>query len=186
VKIDSESGLIPSVPYTCSPNQNKRPDINDISLVVIHGISLPPGQFGGSGIRELFTNTLCPTEHPYYASIAELQVSAHLVIYRDGSIEQFVPFHQRAWHAGLSSYNGRDKCNDFAVGIELEGTDDTPYSQEQYNTLADVIVALVEAYPELTYQKIVGHCDIAPGRKTDPGPAFDWSYLQALIVKADN
>lgn len=144
-------------------------------LVVVHGITLPPGEFGGPWIDDLFLGRLDPAAHPYFAAIAHLRVSAHLLIRRDGSITQYVPFHLRAWHAGTSVFGGRERCNDFSIGIELEGTDDGPYADVQYARLAGAIHALKKAYPTLT--AVAGHEDIAPGRKTDPGPAFDWGRL---------
>jgi AmpD protein len=163
-----------------SPNHNERPD-GEISLLVIHNISLPPGQFGGPGIRQLFTNCLDPDAHPYYRDIYQLEVSAHLLIDRHGQITQFVPFDRRAWHAGRSCFEGRDNCNDFSIGIELEGTDDTPYTEAQYQTLARVTRCLMAAYPAITPARICGHSDIAPGRKTDPGPAFDWARFRGAL-----
>jgi len=172
--------LVTGVDYCPSPNCNDRPD-GEISLLVIHNISLPPGQFGGQGIRRLFTNCLDPDEHPYYREIHQLEVSAHLLIGRDGELTQFVPFDRRAWHAGRSCFQGREACNDFSIGIELEGADDIPYSEQQYAALIGVTRALMGAYPDIGPQRICGHSDIAPGRKTDPGPAFDWRrYRRAL------
>jgi len=164
-----------------SCNCDDRPDAGDMSLVVIHGISLPPGEFGGDWIECLFTNTLEPTAHPYFESICGLRVSAHALIRRDGEIVQFVPFHRRAWHAGVSNYQGRERCNDFSIGIELEGADDIPYTDQQYEHLADLLSALLANYPGLSPDRIVGHSDIAPGRKTDPGPSFDWDRLYRLL-----
>lgn len=165
-----------------SPNYNERPTGAVPELLVIHGISLPPGQFGGAHIEQLFENRLDPAEHPYFSTIFELRVSSHLLIRRDGEVIQFVGFDKRAWHAGLSDYQGRQNCNDFSIGIELEGTDDIPYEAVQYHSLAQAIKALLEAYPSLSVQHIVGHSDIAPGRKTDPGPAFDWDRLRQLLA----
>lgn len=150
-------------------------------LIVVHGISLPPGEFGGPWIDRLFTNTLPADAHPYFAQIAERKVSSHLLIRRDGEIVQYVPFHRRAWHAGVSQYRGREKCNDFSIGIELEGTDDSAYEPAQYRALSTVILQLCSAYPSLSLEHIAGHSDIAPGRKTDPGLAFDWPRLRALL-----
>ena len=141
---------------------------------MIHGISLPPGEFGGSGIDELFTNTLDPEEHPYYQEIHELRVSSHLLIRRDGEIVQYVPFHQRAWHAGESCFQGRHRCNDFSIGIELQGVDDQPYTGIQYKQLAEIVAMIMSHYPGVSEQRITGHADISPQRKTDPGEAFDW------------
>ncbi|MEP7205780.1 MAG: 1,6-anhydro-N-acetylmuramyl-L-alanine amidase AmpD [Casimicrobiaceae bacterium] len=157
-----------------SPNRDARPDGAVISLVVVHGISLPPGEFGGPWIETLFTNTLDPTAHPYFATIADLRVSAHVLVRRDGAIEQYVAFAERAWHAGPSCWAGRARCNDFSIGIELEGCDDLPYTARQYAALEAIVRALAERY---AIEAVVGHSEIAPGRKTDPGPAFDWTRL---------
>jgi AmpD protein len=163
-----------------SPHCDRRPDDEPPSLLVIHNISLPPGEFGGPYIDQLFTGTLDPAQHPYFAEIHQLRVSAHCLIRRDGEIVQYVPFDQRAWHAGVSLYQGRERCNDFSIGIELEGTDQLAYTEAQYRTLQAVTALLAEHYPPLAAH-IAGHCDIAPGRKTDPGPAFDWDrYLASL------
>ncbi|WP_151702919.1 1,6-anhydro-N-acetylmuramyl-L-alanine amidase AmpD [Nitrincola alkalilacustris] len=164
--------LVPAE-QVASPNFNERP-AGEVSLLVIHNISLPPGEFGAGYITDLFCNRLDPDAHPYFAEIAHLQVSAHLLITRTGRVVQYVPFDKRAWHAGASCFEGRDNCNDFSIGIELEGTDDTPYTSEQYDVLSVVTRALMKAYPAITPQRITGHCDIAPDRKTDPGPIFDW------------
>ena len=164
--------------FVPSPNFDARPDPRDISLLVIHGISLPPGQFGGGYVDALFCNSLDPAGHPYFAEICQLRVSSHVLIRRDGSMVQYVPFNLKAWHAGLSSFDGRDKCNDFSIGIELEGTDEVPYTQEQYAGLGQLSKLLMQAYPAIVPARIAGHADIAPGRKTDPGPAFDWEYYR--------
>lgn len=164
-----------------SPNFNERPAGEVPTLLVIHNISLPPGQFGGPYIEQLFENRLDPAEHPYFATIHLLKVSSHLLIRRDGEVVQFVSFDKRAWHAGQSRYEGRENCNDFSIGIELEGADDTPFEPVQYQVLANVIKALLEAYPSLSARRITGHSDIAPGRKTDPGPAFDWARLRQML-----
>lgn len=166
-----------------SPNYNARPDPNDLSLLVIHNISLPPGRFGGQQVEQLFCNCLDWNEHPFFATIQGLEVSSHLFIRRNGEIIQFVPFHERAWHAGRSEFQGRSGCNDFSIGIELEGTDDTPYEPVQYEHLARVTCTLMRAYPAITLDRIVGHSDIAPGRKTDPGPTFDWNHYRALVAR---
>jgi len=176
-----DSGWIRGVRRVPSPNCDCRPAGASLDLVVIHGISLPPGRFGGPWIDDLFANRLDPSAHPYFAEISSLAVSAHLLIARDGALTQYVPFHLRAWHAGASSWEGRQRCNDFSVGIELEGADDVPYEDAQYEALARVVAALRAAYPSLARAPIVGHCDIAPGRKTDPGPAFDWARLLRLV-----
>ena len=169
--------------FVASPNYDERPDNEAPSLVVIHGISLPPGEYGGPWIDALFTNSLDPDAHPYFADIYQLRVSSHLLIRRDGELVQYVPLHKRAWHAGVSSYQGRERCNDFSIGIELEGTDEEPYTPEQYRVLAECIGALLAAYPSLSSERITGHSDIAPGRKTDPGPHFDWQLLSQLLEK---
>lgn len=172
------AGLLADAEFVPSPNCDKRPAGEPIRLVVVHAISLPPGEFGGDGIAQLFTNTLDPAAHPYYAAIHGLRVSAHLLIRRNGSMIQFVPFGARAWHAGASSWRGRERCNDFSIGIELEGCDDRPFERAQYDRLAAVIAALRRCYPALD---VAGHADIAPGRKTDPGPHFDWTLLASLL-----
>jgi AmpD protein len=165
-----------------SPNFNARPENMDISLLVIHNISLPPGEFGGGYVQQFFQNKLDSSAHPYFASIAELQVSAHLFIERDGKVTQFVPFDARAWHAGNSCFAGVADCNNYSIGIELEGTDELPYSDAQYTALEKVTRQLMQTYPKLTPARITGHEHIAPGRKTDPGPAFDWPrYRRALL-----
>ncbi len=164
-----------------STNCDPRPADTAINLLVIHNISLPPGEFGGTAIEDLFLNRLKRERHPYFAKIHDLRVSAHLLIDRHGDITQFVPFDLRAWHAGVSCYDDRECCNDFSIGIELEGTDDTPYTEAQYAALSATTRALLRHYPHLNPRRIAGHCDIAPGRKSDPGPAFDWiRYLASL------
>lgn len=164
-----------------SPNRDARPDPADIALLVIHNISLPAGRFNTDYVASLFCNTLDCTAHPSFADLAGLEVSAHLFIRRGGQMIQFVPFDERAWHAGASSWRGRARCNDFAIGIELEGVDERPYTKAQYRSLVRVTRALLQRYPRLCSDAIVGHAEIAPGRKTDPGPAFDWKrYLSAL------
>ncbi len=165
-----------------SPNHDARPEAADISLIVVHGISLPPGEFGGPWVEDLFLNRLDPAAHPYFATIAGFKVSAHVVIYRDGRVVQFVPFSRRAWHAGQSCFQGRSACNDFSIGIELEGTDDQPYAEVQYRRLAAIVAALRAAYPAIAADAVTGHSDIAPGRKTDPGPAFSWTKLAGLLT----
>ena len=153
-----------------------------IDLIVVHGISLPPGEFGGDAIAQLFTNTLDSRAHPYFESIAGLRVSSHFLIRRDGELVQFVSCNERAWHAGASSWKARDRCNDFSIGIELEGTDDVPYAAAQYTMLARLLRAIRRAYPIVD---VVGHSDVAPGRKTDPGPTFDWPRLARLTASRD-
>ena len=164
-----------------SPNCDERPVVSDISLLVIHNISLPPDQFGGSWIDDLFLNRLDYSAHPYFEQLRELRVSAHCCIFRDGRLTQYVPFDQRAWHAGKSTFAGRERCNDFSIGIELEGCDTQPFTQAQYTRLVRVTRTLLKAYPKLTRSRIVGHSDIAPGRKTDPGPHFDWARYRKEV-----
>jgi|TARA_R110000850_G_scaffold161207_1_gene285658 AmpD protein len=164
-----------------SPNFNQRPATAALSLLVIHNISLPPGEFGGTHICDFFTNCLDADAHPYFREIVDLRVSAHLLIRRDGDVVQFVSFHDRAWHAGQSCFDGAENCNDFSLGIELEGSDDKPYTDQQYRCLAALVRVLLAHYPGLSKQRIVGHSDIAPGRKTDPGPCFDWRRLSAAL-----
>jgi AmpD protein len=173
-RVEPATHRLADVRFVPSPNWDQRPDPSDISLVVIHSISLPPGQFGGPWIEHFFMNALDPSEHPYFETIKNLKVSAHCVIFRDGAVTQFVPFDRRAWHAGESRFDGRGRCNDFSIGIELEGSDDQPFAEPQYTQLARVVRALLLAYPKITPARIAGHSDIAPGRKTDPGPHFDW------------
>lgn len=179
--IDTQCGRLVDARWVASPNCDDRPLGCEIDLVIIHGISLPPGEFGGPWIEALFTNTLNPNIHPYFAEVHTLRVSAHLLIRRDGELVQFVPFHRRAWHAGASRYLQRANCNDYAIGIELEGTDDTPYAEVQYRQLERAVRALSVSYPRITAERVVGHCDVAPGRKSDPGPAFDWPRLYAAL-----
>lgn len=186
LEVDLKTGLLNSVTYIHSPNCDERPEGEVISLVVVHGISLPPGQFGGKGVEQLFTNQLNPSEDPYYQTIGHLKVSSHLFINRRGEITQFVPFDKRAWHAGVSHYQQRDKCNDFSIGIELEGTDQTPYTASQYHALRNVINALLQAYPTIPQEAVTGHEHIAPGRKTDPGPYFMWSAIRQGIKRSDS
>jgi N-acetyl-anhydromuramoyl-L-alanine amidase len=177
MQIDRATGLLAGVTQVLSPHFDARPAGVSAELIVVHGISVPPGEFGGPWIDQLFTGALAPDAHPYFAQIAEQRVSAHALIRRDGQIVQFVPFGARAWHAGESQYEGRPACNDFSIGIELEGTDERAYENAQYESLARLIRALLAAYPALARERIVGHSDIAPGRKTDPGRAFDWPRL---------
>ena len=164
-----------------SPNFDQRSDPDDISLLVIHCISLPPEQFTGDYIDQLFCNQLNPNHHPYFQDIYQLKVSAHLLIRRDGSIRQYVPFNLRAWHAGVSSFEGRERCNDFSIGIELEGSVNQAYTDSQYQQLALVTKALLQAYPYLSVDRIAGHSDIAPIRKDDPGEFFDWGRYRGLL-----
>lgn len=181
-QVDPVTGLISGARQLSSPHCDERPAGTRIDLLVIHGISLPPGEFGGTWIERLFLGTLSPEAHPYFVSIRDLRVSAHLLIRRDGELLQFVPFNQRAWHAGASLYQGREACNDYSIGIELEGCDDVPYTEAQYAVLAAVSRALMSTYAEITPERIVGHSDIAPGRKTDPGPAFDWAHFRLRLA----
>ncbi len=164
-----------------SPNFNERPGGAEPDLVVIHCISLPPGQYGSSHIEQFFQNCLCAGEHPYFEEIDGMEVSSHLLIRRSGEVVQFVPFDKRAWHAGKSCHGERENCNDFSIGIELEGTDDSPYEPVQYDRLKQVIETLVSHYPAIKTDALVGHSDIAPGRKTDPGPHFDWEKLYKAL-----
>jgi N-acetyl-anhydromuramoyl-L-alanine amidase len=172
-------GYISPARVVDSPNCDDRPADTLITLVVVHGISLPPGEFGGDAIERLFTNTLDPAADPYYATLAGLRVSSHFLVRRDGQLVQFVACTRRAWHAGASAWKGRERCNDFSIGIELEGTDTLAYAGAQYTTLARLVRALRRRYP---IADVVGHSDVAPGRKTDPGPAFDWLRLRRLTA----
>jgi N-acetyl-anhydromuramoyl-L-alanine amidase len=180
--IDTATGLLPGVRQVLSPHCDARPSGSAPELIVVHGISLPPGEFGGPWIEQLFAGNLDPAAHPYFVAIGPARVSAHLLVRRDGRAIQFVPFGQRAWHAGASNWCGREACNDFSIGIELEGTDDLPYTPAQYRQLAALIRALCNAYPGLNRERVVSHSDIAPGRKTDPGASFDWVLLRSLLV----
>jgi len=182
MQVDIESGLMRGARQIASPNFDSRPAGVEADLIVVHGISLPPGEFGGPWIDRLFTNALPAEVHPYFAEVCSMRVSSHLVVGRDGSVTQYVKFTERAWHAGISAYQGREACNDFSVGVELEGTDTLPYEAAQYAALAQVVRALCAAYPRLSPDRLVGHSDIAPGRKTDPGPAFDWQLARRLIA----
>lgn len=181
MQLDHVTGWFTDLRHCPSPNFNARPT-GEISLLVIHNISLPPGQFGTGKVQQFFQNCLAGDEHPYFAEICQMQVSAHFLIERDGAITQFVSCLERAWHAGVSSFAGRDNCNDFSLGIELEGTDEQPYSDEQYAALSALVACLRTAWPAITPQRVCGHSDIAPGRKTDPGPAFEWQRLRASLV----
>lgn len=176
------AGLLDTAQFIASPNCDERPIGTDISLLVIHNISLPPNDFGGDGVIELFTNQIDPQAHPYYQSLQELKVSAHFFIRRDGTTIQFVSCHDRAWHAGVSSWQGKDRCNDFSIGIELEGSNITPFTDAQYTTLIALTQCVNDRYP---IKDIAGHSDIAPGRKTDPGPCFEWRRYSARINRSD-
>lgn len=179
---DIHDHLLQGVRYSASPFADERPHGTEPELVVVHGISLPPGEFGGPHVEELFLGTLDPAAHSYFAEINGMEVSSHIFISRDGGVVQFVPFNRRAWHAGKSNWCGRERCNDFSIGIELEGTDELPYTAKQYELLAEIINALANNYPALRHDTVTGHSDIAPGRKTDPGPCFDWALLRALLT----
>jgi AmpD protein len=168
-------GVVSCARQIASPNYDERASGSLIELVVIHNISLPPGEFGGEGVIELFTNCLDPAAHPYYREIHHVKVSSHFFIRRDGELIQFVPCDKRAWHAGVSQWQGRERCNDFSIGVELEGDDQTPFEDAQYATLNALLAVLKQAYP---ITGITGHSDIAPGRKTDPGPCFDWHRVK--------
>ncbi|MFZ9085462.1 MAG: 1,6-anhydro-N-acetylmuramyl-L-alanine amidase AmpD [Steroidobacteraceae bacterium] len=176
-RVDPLTGLVAPARQLSSPNQDERPAGTGIDLVVIHGISLPPGEFGGPYVEQLFTNCLPREVHPYFQVIADLRVSAHLLIRRDGEVVQFVPLHRRAWHAGAGCWEGRERCNDYSIGIELEGADEVVYEEAQYESLTGLLGCLQAAYPALLPARVVGHSDVAPGRKTDPGPAFDWGRV---------
>jgi AmpD protein len=180
--LDPLTGWCHGVRHCPSPNFNARPN-GEISLLVIHNISLPPGQFGTGKVVELFQNELQAEEHPYFAEICHLRVSAHFLIERDGAVTQFVSCLARAWHAGVSLFEGRDNCNDFSLGIELEGTDDQPFTDAQYTVLAQLGGQLCRAYPAITTDRICGHSDIAPGRKTDPGDFFEWPRFFAGLAE---
>jgi len=177
-------GLLAGARQCPSPNHDSRPPGCTVDLLVIHSISLPPGEFGGPWIDRLFQNRLPAERHPYFREIQQLRVSAHLLIRRDGELVQYVPLQERAWHAGESCFEGRERCNDYSIGIELEGSDDTPYTDIQYQVLAETIQRIRQRYPGITPTRIAGHCDIAPQRKSDPGPTFDWDRLQRLLASA--
>ena len=180
---DPETGLIKEARYVASENYDDRPEGSDVEALIVHAISLPPGQFGGGGIEQLFCNSLDPDEHPYFAEICGLKVSAHLLIRRDGEIVQFVPLHRRAWHAGAAECLGRSDVNNFSIGIELEGCDNKPFEAIQYRRLADLTQLIREQFPGIRADHIYGHSDIAPGRKTDPGPHFDWQHFRSLCQR---
>jgi N-acetyl-anhydromuramoyl-L-alanine amidase len=184
LQVDLESGLMRGARHVASPNYDARPPGVETDLIVVHGISLPPGEFGGPWIERLFLNTLPQDLHPYFAEIGAVRVSAHLLVARDGALTQFVKFTDRAWHAGQSSYDGRPACNDYSIGVELEGTDTLDYEAAQYDALAEVVAALCDAYPRLSADRMVGHSEISPGRKTDPGPSFDWERARRNIGTA--
>lgn len=181
LSVDTTTQRLRDVRYLASPHCDARPDPEDVSLIVVHAISLPPGEFGGPHVERFFTGGLEAAAHPYFGTIRDLQVSAHLYVDRRGGLTQFVPFDRRAWHAGASVFDGRERCNDYSIGIELEGCDEQPFETAQYETLARACDALMRAYPAITPARIVGHSDIAPGRKTDPGPRFDWDGFLARL-----
>lgn len=173
--------------HLCSPNAGERPDPDDISLIIVHNISLPPGEFGGGHVDALFTDCLDTSAHPWFAHLEGVHVSSHFLIDRDGGLTQYVACNRRAWHAGRSCWAGREECNDFAIGIELEGADDIPYEKVQYRQLAELVAVLQAHYPRLEPGAVVGHEDVAPGRKTDPGPAFDWAaFWSELAARRDH
>lgn len=174
-------GWLDNTKKVVSPHYDQRPVPQEISLLIIHYISLPPEQFGGPYIDQFFQGKLEPTTHPYFEEIKDLRVSAHCLINREGEITQYVNFNDRAWHAGLSQFEGREKCNDFSIGIELEGNNEQPFTEKQYRALTQLTKSLIHFYPQITKQRIVGHCDVSPGRKIDPGQYFDWlKYLNSL------
>jgi AmpD protein len=181
LQIEPATGLLAGVRQVLSPHCDARPKDVAPELIVVHGISLPAGEFGGPWIDRLFAGDLPSDAHPSFHDTAGLRVSAHAVIRRDGAITQYVPFGMRAWHAGQSQYQGRSGCNDFSIGIELEGTDHIPYAPAQYESLAALVAALLSTYPTLSAEHIAGHSDIAPGRKTDPGPAFEWARWRKML-----
>lgn len=176
-QLNPQSGWLQGAEQIASVNFNQRPT-DEISLLVIHNISLPPGEFGTGMVDALFTNCLPVDAHPFFTEISHLRVSAHFLIERNGHVKQYVSCNERAWHAGVSSFQGRENCNDFSVGIELEGTDDRPFTDNQYSALQQLTAELMRCYPGITQERICGHSDIAPGRKTDPGPFFDWQRLK--------
>lgn len=182
IKINPDTALLEPINYRPSLHHDDRPAKMPIDAIIVHGISLPPGEFGSRSVEQFFCGELDVNAHPSFASISALKVAAHLFIKRGGEILQFVPFTKRAWHAGVSSFKGREGCNDFSIGIELEGTDELPYESKQYEALSNVIRLLIKSYPSITPERIVGHSDVAPGRKTDPGPLFDWALLKGLIT----
>jgi AmpD protein len=182
--MEINNGWLQNIKTMRSPNCEARSLDTDINLLVIHNISLPPGEFGGGNIEKLFMNQLVATAHPYFATILPMRVSSHVLIDRDGQLTQFVSFSDRAWHAGVSVFEDRPACNDYSIGVELEGTDNTAYTDKQYYALVKLTQVLMQQYPGITTDRIVGHCDIAPGRKTDPGAAFDWVYFRTLLQQS--
>lgn len=182
MKIDLNDGLLSDIEVVLSPHCDERPKDMNIDMIVIHNISLPPNEFGSDNIQKFFCGELDFSKHPYFKTIEHLKVSSHLLIDRHGKITQFVPFTKRAWHAGESFFQGRTRCNDFSIGIELEGSDDLPFEKIQYEKLGEVTQLLMQSYPHITRQRIVGHSDIAPGRKTDPGKHFEWGRLFEVVT----
>jgi AmpD protein len=180
-QVDITTGLLEGVRFLASPHCDERPAGTAVDLLVVHGISLPPGEFGGPWVQQLFLGKLEVSAHPYFIQVAALKVAAHLLVRRDGELLQFVPFDRRAWHAGVSRFEGREACNDFSIGVELEGSDELAYAPVQYVRLAEVCQALLQAYPGIRPERIVGHSDVAPGRKTDPGPGFDWPHFRTQL-----
>lgn len=174
MKLDLRTGRVEPARFAPSPNHDARPNGSKVEALILHCISLPPGEYGGRHVERFFQNRLDPLEHPYFRTIAGMKVSAHFFVRRGGALVQFVPTHRRAWHAGVSRCLGRERVNDFSIGIELEGTDDAPFTDAQYCTLRRLTRALFAAYPALNARRLFGHSEIAPGRKTDPGPHFDW------------
>jgi len=179
----NDAGWLQTAEVIRSPNCDARPDNSKIKLIVIHGISLPPAEFGGGYIQQFFCNQLDAKAHDYFSTICQMQVSAHCLIERDGNITQFVSFLNRAWHAGVSSWRGEQCCNDYSIGIELEGSDDLAYDNRQYDQLNALVTSLISRYPGIDSDAVCGHSEIAPGRKTDPGPAFDWQRMNKGIVE---
>jgi len=184
MKINKKTGLLDECTQCPSPNRDTRPENTEIDLIVVHSISLPPGQYGGNAIECFFQNELDKNQHPYFEEICDMQVSSHVLIKCSGEIVKFVPLHERAWHAGQSNYQGRERCNDFSIGIELEGTDTDEFEDVQYRQLAQLVSSLRSSYPAIT-DNITGHSDIAPGRKTDPGTGFDWQKLNDYLGTHD-
>ena len=182
MQINTKTGLLNECKQCSSPNSDSRPENTAIDLIVVHSISLPPGEYGGDSIEQFFQNKLDKNAHPYFEEIAAMEVSAHCLIRRDGEMVQYVSFDDRAWHAGTSCFDAQQECNDFSIGIELEGSDEIPYTEKQYQSLVQVSKAIMQHYPAITSERIAGHSDIAPDRKTDPGPAFDWPGYLRLIT----
>lgn len=184
MRVDVVSGLVEGAEFAPSPNCDARPPGASPEVIIVHAISLPPGEFGGPAIQHFFCNVLDVAAHPYFEQIKDMRVSAHLLIRRDGTLLQFVPLHLRAWHAGVSQCEGRTRVNDFSIGIELEGCDDAPFEDTQYRALTELTRELLRVYPDITPARIYGHSDVAPGRKTDPGPHFDWTRYRSALADA--